>query len=484
MQKITKGNEKYTEPGYVTEDAVYKEMAQSLIKKAFPEGGSKRINELIQDIKVIKIFNQPQAYILYSGFYEKRTLGEERIPTRYVPGDSDRKRFAREFRRWDLKLPTKISPFQSAYHKIVVPGSRHLDDCFRCGTSGSVPCSCGNGSETCPNCRGSGDVWCNTCGGNGTVKCSHCWGTGQIKETITVYDEHNVPAPKDIYKTCYHCNGSGKVTCGNCRGSGTLICGRCNGQGKVVCSKCRGSMKVTCSDCAGNGYFMDQVYVEQQLEFHGIYDAFASEDALPGEFTTFVGKPEPADEDRCVIRVEDDEPIHLITSEKMFTGGGGSLNVDGLLEELLERIPEDENVHYRNFEAEIRERDLFDIFYTFGTHEYRLRADPVTEVICFEHHPYNEFADSLIKEMEENLASKKWKDLRRNLADYDEALSTSEGTEDTRVTAVRKKYKQHLFTVIAVAVLIVLSAVLTAKFVVPVIQRWMITLQIIFGSLL
>lgn len=525
MQKITKGSGEFTKPGYVTDDAFFREqLAQSFVRKALHSDVSEQISELIRNAKVTKVFRQTKVYLMYSGFYEKRTIGEECVPSVKVPGESDHKRFKSEFHQWDFQLPTKIKPFQSAHHKIIVPGSRHINNCTQCGTSGSFPCSCRNGYETCYSCGGQGDVHCDSCGGNGyercyscggsgsircnscggsgAERCGHCGGRGTVTKTITNYNPQNVAETIYVEESCFHCGGRGTVTCGSCGGNGSFSCGSCGGRGEqtcsrcggaryvtcgtcggrreLICSRCGGSTKVTCYSCSGGGYLMDQVYVEQQLDSHGIYDILFAEDKLPGKYTASVGDPTPSNEDRCVIRVEDDEPIHSITNEKLFEGG--SLNIDHILERLMKKIPEDENVHYHNFEVEIRERDIFDIFYMFGSREYRLRVDPITETICLERDPCKDYVSSLITEMEKDLAAKRWKNLKQNLAEYDDIFLTSEEPEDARVTAVRKQYKKHLKARIVAAVLIVIAAFLIYKLLKAVALRFL-PLWIILKSL-
>lgn len=454
MKKNTTGIGEYTKPGYVTKDARYMYLAKQLIEKAFPQSDSERINQQIQGIEIKNIYLQPSAYIMLQGFYEQRAIEEEHLPSGFVPGLSERRHSKGEYPKWDVDLGVQIKPFQSTARKIVIPGSRHIDECGSCGTAGWVACSCRDGYETCSSCRGRGDVRCGSCGGSGSEKCGYCYGSGTIWTQETYYDEHNLPAYRDVAKYCYHCQGSGQITCNTCGGSGSLVCGRCRGTGTLICSKCNGSRRVTCGSCRGGGYFLNQVYVDLKSDSFTVYDVFDHADTLPGEFTSLVGEPEPSDLDRRIIRVEDTEPINAIHSEKLFASG--ELDSSYLLDQLMEQCPEDNDMHYRNFAVEIRERDIVDVFYTFGGKEYRLRADPIKDVIVFEHNPYEEFADSLIEELEDAYQTKHFKTLKKGMDDYETARADSVEPADERVEKLRKSLDRHVLLIALIAPFILL----------------------------
>lgn len=219
--------------------------------------------------------------------------------------------------------------------------------------------------------------------------------------------------------------------------------------GTLICSKCNGTRRVTCDSCRGGGYFLEQVYIDLNADSNSIYDVFDDADTLPGDFTSYVGKAEPSDRDRCIIRIEDTEPIRSIHSEEMFTSG--ELDVSYLLDQLMEQCPEDDDLHYRNFAVEIRERDIIDVFYTFGDKEYRLRTDPIKEVTVFEHNPYEEFADSLIEELEEAYQTKHFKTLKKGMDDYEAARTDSEKPADERVEKLRKGLSRYELLVALIA---------------------------------
>ena len=227
----------------------------------------------------------------------------------------------------------------------------------------------------------------------------------------------------------------------------------------LICSKCNGSRRVTCGSCRGGGYFLNQVYVDLKSDSFTVYDVFDHADTLPGEFTSLVGEPEPSDLDRRIIRVEDTEPINAIHSEKLFASG--EFRTSYLLDELKTKQPEDGDLHYLNYSVEIRERDILDIFYTFGGKEYRLRADPIKDVIVFEHNPYEEFADSLIEELEDAYQTKHFKTLKKGMDDYETARADSVEPADERVEKLRKSLDRHvlLITLIAPFILLLISIV-------------------------
>lgn len=82
--------------------------------------------------------------------------------------------------------------------------------------------------RTCFCCNGSGKVKCQPCHGSGRTACVRCGGDGKISHTT-----HKDGKTETTQSNCGTCHASGKVSCSRCHGSGNVTCGECGGPGKL-----------------------------------------------------------------------------------------------------------------------------------------------------------------------------------------------------------------------------------------------------------
>ena len=101
--------------------------------------------------------------------------------------------------------PNRLDPF--AYtNESLKAASEYVQQCGRCGASGSTGCGgcIGTGQMACPTCDGSGMEWKHyKTVASKQVKCKNCRTTGRVR--------------------CTSCAGTGTTPCGTCRGSGHLL---------------------------------------------------------------------------------------------------------------------------------------------------------------------------------------------------------------------------------------------------------------------
>ena len=106
----------------------------------------------------------------------------------------------------------------------------YVSVCERCG---------GHGAHECGNsrCGGSGTVSCSC--GDGMARCTQC-SSGSVSYQDSEYN-HATRTMVSVtrQKTCGYCNGSQRTgTCYSCSGSTRVTCGTCGGSGRVRCQPC------------------------------------------------------------------------------------------------------------------------------------------------------------------------------------------------------------------------------------------------------
>jgi len=138
---------------------------------------------------------------------------------------------------WSMSFP-RYADFQEHQSATDLPDTRRLERCSSCNATGQVRCQCGNGKQSCSDCRGGGYI---TKTRQIIVLCDLCRGSGHFL------------MPDGRRETCPRCNGSGKMMRDE---SYSDPCRSCAASGKVTCSKCRGSLQVTCSSCNGKRNFL------------------------------------------------------------------------------------------------------------------------------------------------------------------------------------------------------------------------------------
>lgn len=220
--------------------------------------------------------------------YEKRTVANKykaskkrNFPTREINSVS-------EVAPWSFKLGKRLFYLKKT-KTIKVPKSSHYKTCTSCGGSKSIICNNCNGVKNypCTYCGEKGSIKCYSCIG-GTVTCSSCsWG----KTTCRNCGGRGTVSSglKGVYdRTCYSCNGGGKVYCSscggslyikcrNCNGTQQSRCGSCGGNGRINCSGCNGSGYKTCYSCNGKGGFEHFIAIEQSFNKDFYKDYFIPE---------------------------------------------------------------------------------------------------------------------------------------------------------------------------------------------------------------
>lgn len=160
----------------------------------------------------------------------------------------------------------------------------YSENCPKCYGTGEmeVPCKahCHYGKVSCHSCNGSGVAKerCSYCSSGYVTKevkkrCSNCsYGKITMTDTASCGSCRNGQRPstyngRTVYQTCSVCHGSGtrtvtrKATCPICSGSGYSgtetqreECSKCSyGYVERTCYKCNGEGKVSCRNCYGNG---------------------------------------------------------------------------------------------------------------------------------------------------------------------------------------------------------------------------------------
>lgn len=197
-------------------------------------------NHLGDELKIIEVWDTP----LYRGYvktqYDNRTLknthervGDRKFPPKTIDNES-------QIDRW------KIVPYSSTYSSkedfYHVPGSEHITGC--------------------PTCHATGKVICPECGGKGVIaqkitikeECPVCYGRGYKTENKEYFDYErvwdnyqekyvlrHVRKTREDRKTCYKCNGTGKIETFSYK---EIPCKTCGTTGKVTCSTCGGDKQI------------------------------------------------------------------------------------------------------------------------------------------------------------------------------------------------------------------------------------------------
>lgn len=194
-------------------------------------------------LKIVNVYDTPFYKLVLKTQNDTRTTRSsyeryngQTIPQRTVFSESD-------FNKWDICEAPK--PYRNTNMSFYVNGSKHIENCPTCNSSGVVACN---------HCNGSGSVRCSKCGGSGTEyheklvreTCPSCHGTGGTK---TIEQGTGRELSRNC---CYRCGGNGYInvkqqipsTCSSCGGSGRKTCGTCNGRGRLTCQTCGGNGKV------------------------------------------------------------------------------------------------------------------------------------------------------------------------------------------------------------------------------------------------
>jgi hypothetical protein len=197
-------------------------------------------HDLGDSLKIIEVWDSPLYRSVLKTQYDKRLLKNTydrikgRIPSRStVCQESD-------IDRWKIvPYPNDFTSKDTFYN---ISGTDYISDC--------------------PTCNATGKVICPECGGKGVIEqkitikevCPICYGRGYKTETKEYFDYErvwdnyqekyvlrHVRKTREDKKTCYKCNGTGKVETFSYK---EIPCKTCNTTGKVTCGSCGGDKKV------------------------------------------------------------------------------------------------------------------------------------------------------------------------------------------------------------------------------------------------
>ena len=197
-------------------------------------------NDLGDSLKVIEVWDSPLYRSVLKTQYDKRLLKNTydrikgRIPSRSTACQES------DIDRWKIvPLPNDFTSKDTFYN---ISGTDYISDC--------------------PTCNATGKVICPECGGKGVIEqkitikevCPICYGRGYKTETNEYFDYErvwdnyqekyvlrHVRKTREDKKTCYKCNGTGKVETFSYK---EIPCKTCNTTGKVICGSCGGDKKV------------------------------------------------------------------------------------------------------------------------------------------------------------------------------------------------------------------------------------------------
>ncbi len=230
--------------------------------------------EAISTSPIAGSFIKPETLDLYALVQTKKVWGA------MVFADKETESFTTEKREvsgslpyiYDDPSPTALTDYTDYVVEYPVSGTTHT--CPDCNELGDVECeTCAGKKEIkCPDCGGNGVLECNACDmgsnscpdcdGNGKHTCMYCGGEGQTGGSgrgrwITVIDNKGTHYVHESgyseRKSCFFCNGNGKVNCESCNGKGSTRCEKCGGMGNLDCNKCSTQGIIVCPDCVGSG---------------------------------------------------------------------------------------------------------------------------------------------------------------------------------------------------------------------------------------
>lgn len=197
-------------------------------------------DDLGDSLKVIEVWDSPLYRGILKTQYDKRLLKNtyDRIKGR-KPSRSTACQES-DIDRWKIvPFPNDFTSKDTFYN---ISGSDYITDC--------------------PTCNATGKVICPECGGKGVIEqkitikedCPVCYGRGYKTETKEYYDNElvwdynekrnvlrHVRKTREDKKTCYKCNGTGKIETFSYK---EIPCKTCGTTGKVTCSSCGGDKKV------------------------------------------------------------------------------------------------------------------------------------------------------------------------------------------------------------------------------------------------
>jgi len=433
----------------VTNQPEYSEFFQKKIIELFKKTDSKRVNQYIDNIKITKLEKVSMAFTLYGVTGVTKTLSEEHIPSPKMETKTDRKHSVNEYIAWDYSSTKPIEPFSNETRHVPIPESRFFSTCPTCFGDKRFPCNCNNGHRSCGVCYGTGRERCYSCNGSGNICCSACRGTGEYTESVwDGTDANGQNVYHTVYRTCNNCGGRGSLYCITCSGRGEIICRTCNGGGDVICGSCNGSRFVTCKDCKGAGAFVDQVVLHEKIKsstwLQMYYNHEGDKDNLLNLWLEEDLKIDPRS-DRCILRIEDTEPIKYIVDPLLNYGNGFDVQED--YAEVTSKMPESEKLKYIKYDFFVLERDAIDVYYTFADKEYRFRYDLSTELSLLDYDPVEELSSKYVTEIRNAHQEKRYGDFAKAIIDYE---ATKGENADTSIDAIEKKTEKY-FTMIGLA---------------------------------
>ncbi len=420
MSKIVGGSLKYGDCRDGKDAELLRILKKKVIDEVFVPGKSEIANRVISDIEVTHGSMQYRYYVVYTVNAERRSPEEVVTPSKFINGLSSSRPAPGTIPIWNLDFKPDNMPFGENDRKEEVPGASSIAGCAKCQTQGFYPCNCNGGLLLCGNCGGFGDVLCVRCGGKGSEYCPTCNGSGfiSVNDSYTDADGNYVPNWKNV--TCSNCGGSGRIYCTSCGGKGRTVCGMCSGQGQVVCGRCAGTQRVCCEDCNGGGYFLSRIYVRQLVKNLQYAATLPFEDINSQQFNNRLPAINPDESDKVIIRVEDDELIDEIECPQLFDGPFDTVGLFNGLDESFKLTDDvrDGKARIHGYAFELRERELYDVFYTVAGKEYSLRYDPVSKEMIQDQDPVAAIKEIISESVERDYRKNDYKSLLKDINDY------------------------------------------------------------------